>query len=245
MSLRTTSATELTVFAAASLSDALGEIGAAWEKETGNKIAFNFASSSMLAQQITYGSADIFLSADEAKMDQLASKGLILKDTRASILSNTLVVIVKKGSRLVFSKAADFANPDVASLALAQTETVPAGIYAREYLEKAGLWNQVKDKVIPTENVRAALAAVETGNADAGIVYKTDAAVFKDLRIAWEVARKDSPKISYSEAVISGTGQEYWLANFSSGWLPLPQSGCLKSLALLFSTARIGRDTLK
>jgi len=131
-----TNAGELTVFAAASLMDALKEIGARWEQAGGERVVFNFASSSTLEQQISAGApADVFLSADEAKMDQLAKQDLLLPGTRESILSNTLVIVVRKESRLSLTKAADIAN--VASLALAEPQTVPAGIYARECAGRA------------------------------------------------------------------------------------------------------------
>jgi len=217
-----TNAAELTVFAAASLMDALKEIGARWEQAGGESVVFNFASSSTLEQQISAGApADLFLSADEAKMDQLAKQDLILPGTRESILSNTLVIVVRKESRLSLTKAADIAN--VAALALAEPQTVPAGIYAREYLEKIGAWNAVKSKVIPTENVRAALAAVEAGNADAGIVYKTDAAISKELKIAWEVPASEGPKISYAAAILRATGQPELARKFLA-WLTSPEA---------------------
>ncbi len=215
-----TNAAELTVFAAASLMDVLHEIGARWEQASGNKAVFNFASSSTLERQVSAGApADVFLSADEAKMDQLAKQDLILPGTRETILSNTLVVVVRKKSLLSLTKAADIAQ--VSSLALAEPETVPAGIYAREYLEKIGFWDALKSKVIPTENVRAALAAVEAGNADAGIVYKTDEETSKDLKIAWEVPASEGPKISYAVAIMRATSQPELARKFLA-WLSSP-----------------------
>jgi molybdate transport system substrate-binding protein len=92
-------------------------------------------------------------------------------------------------------------------LALAEPQSVPAGIYAKQYLKAQKLWSKLIDRVVPTENVRAALAAVEAGNADAGIVYKTDAGISKKVRIAYEVARSEGPKISYPFAVVANTQQ--------------------------------------
>jgi molybdate transport system substrate-binding protein len=196
-------AAEVTVFAAASLSDALKEIAKTYEHASGDQLAFNLGASSTLALQIKQGApADIFFSADEAKMDDLARANLIAADTRVRLLSNTLAIVVNADAGAAIAAPADLAKPVVGRLALAEPQTVPAGIYAKEWLQKTGLWKNVIDKVVPTENVRACLAAVESGNADAGIVYKTDALISKKVRIAFEVAAADGPKISYPLAVI-------------------------------------------
>jgi molybdate transport system substrate-binding protein len=195
---------EVTVFAAASLTDSLKEIAAAYDNQSGEKVNFNFGASSLLARQIEEGApADIFFSADEAKMDGLEAKGLIVKETRKSRLSNSLVIVVasEKGAAIEMPK--DLATDKVKRLALAEPRTVPAGIYAKEYLQNQKLWPEVEAKVVPTENVRAALSAVEAGNAEAGIVYKTDAAMSKKVRIAYDVPASDSPAISYPMAVVS------------------------------------------
>jgi len=196
-------AAELSVFAAASLKEALTEIGARYEKESGDKVVFNFGASSTLARQIEQGApGDLFFSADEAKVDALEKKGLLLAETRRSLLSNTLVIVVNADAAKAPKSAADLAKPEIKKLALAEPATVPAGIYAREYLQKLGLWDAVKDKVVPTENVRAALAAVESGNVDAGIVYRTDALISKKVKVAVEVSAAEGPRISYSVAVV-------------------------------------------
>ncbi len=198
------SAAELHVFAAASLTDALKEIAPEYEKATGDKLILNLGASSTLARQIQEGApADLFLSADEEKMNGLEKEKLLLPGTRRSILSNTLVVVVPADSNLKVSGPADLAT--VRALALAEPKTVPAGIYAREYLQKKGLWDRISGRVVPTENVRAALAAVESGNVDAGIVYRTDAGISKRVRIAYEVPRADAPGISYPFAVLAAS----------------------------------------
>lgn len=200
-------AAELQIFAAASLTDALKEIGSAYEKETGDKLIFNFAASSILARQIQEGApADLFFSADEAKMDSLQKKGLILKDTRKSLLSNTLVIVIPFDGNVAIESANQLAKSNW-KIAMAEPQTVPAGIYAKEYLKKIGIWNQVIDRVIPTENVRAALAAVESGNVDVGIVYKTDANISKRVKIAYEIPDQEGPKISYPLAVVAESKQ--------------------------------------
>ena len=198
---------EVTVFAAASLSDAIREVSATFEKTTGDTVRLNLGASSILARQIQEGApADLFFSADEAKMDGLAQAGLIDASTRRSLLSNSLVVVVAADRGLTLASVHDLATPAVGRIALAETQTVPAGIYARQYLEQAGLWDAVVAKIVPTENVRAALAAVESGNVDAGIVYKTDALISRKVRVVWEVPCGEGPHISYPVAVVSGGG---------------------------------------
>lgn len=201
---RSLPAAELNVFAAASLADALKDIAQSYQATSGDTIRFNLGASSTLAVQIKHGApADVFFSADEAKMDDLAKAGLVVADTRRSLLSNTLVIVVSKDGGPAISRPNDLLNADVGRIALAEPQTVPAGIYAKEYLRKVGLWRNILDKVIPTENVRACLAAVESGNADAGFVYKTDALISKKVKIAYEIAATDGPKISYPVAVLT------------------------------------------
>ena len=201
-------AVEITVFAAASLTDALKQVATAYQKRSPDKILFNFAASSTLARQIEEGArADIFFSADEARMNALENKGLILKETRTSRLSNSLVIVVAAEGGAAIDNPQDLATQKVRRLALAEPKTVPAGIYAQEYLRKKNLWRSVESKVVPTENVRAALAAVEAGNAEAGIVYKTDASISKRVKVACEIPAKDGPDISYPMAIVSGSKQ--------------------------------------
>lgn len=196
------SAADVNVFAAASLTDCLKEIAGAYERQSGDKVVFNFGASSFLARQIEEGApADIFFSADEAKMDALEKKNLIVKDTRKSRLSNSLVIVVAADSTLSIQSAKDLAGEKVTRLALADPKTVPAGIYAKEHLEKLKLWPAIESKVIPTDNVRAALAAVESGNVEAGIVYKTDASLSKKVKVAHEIPIAEGPAISYPMAV--------------------------------------------
>lgn len=206
-------AAEVMVFAAASLSEALKEIATDYEKSSGDKIVFNLGASSMLARQIEEGApADVFFSADEAKMDGLEKKGLIRKETRVSRLSNSLVIVVAADGGEAVSKPEDLTK--IKRVALAETKTVPAGIYAKEYLQKINLWGELEGKVIATENVRGALAAVESGNVDAGIVYKTDAGISKKVKIAYEVPVKEGPQISYPMAVVKETKQPKAAAAF-------------------------------
>ncbi len=193
----------IVVFAAASLTDSLQEIAGAYTRQTGEKVALNFAASSTLARQIQEGApADIFFSADAAQMDSLDKKGLIVKETRRNRLSNSLVIVVARESKLAVASARDLTQAAVKRIALADPNSVPAGIYSREYLEKVGLWTALSPKVVPTDNVRAALAAVESGNVEAGVVYKTDAAISKKVKIAYAVPPAEGPAIVYPMAVV-------------------------------------------
>lgn len=199
---------EVTFFAAASLTNVLQEQAADWQKAGGEKVVFNFAASSALTVQISSGApADAFFSADEAKMDQLEKKKLLVPGSRQTLLSNTLVVVVAADSTLAIAGPQDLVK-NVRVLALAEPQTVPAGIYAKEYLRGVGVWSKAIDKMVPTDNVRAALAAVESGNADAAIVYATDALISKKVKIAWEIPSAEGPKISYPLALIAGAKEE-------------------------------------
>lgn len=197
------------VFAAASLTDALRETASSWERSAGIAVTFNFAASSLLARQIREGApADLFLSADEAQMDGLEKAGLVEPGTRRSILSNTLVVVVPEDSPLRIASEGDLAGPRVGTLALAEPTSVPVGVYSRRFLERAGFWNVISSKIVPTESARATLAAVGSGNVDAGIVYRTDALVSKKVKVAFEVPAQTGPAISYPFALVKGAPQE-------------------------------------
>jgi len=202
-------AAEITVFAAASLTDSLKQIAATYEKTSGDKIIFNFGASSTLARQIEEGApADIFFSADEAQMNRLAKRGLIDPATRMDRLGNSLVIIIPKNSAFRIRSAADLTNATARQrIALADPKAVPAGVYAKAWLEKLGLWTAIEPNVLPTENVRAALAAVASGNVYAGVVYKTDAAISKNVKIAYEVPPADAPDIRYPMALVKGSPQ--------------------------------------
>lgn len=197
------------VFAASSLVDALKETAAQYAKEASDKIVFNFAASSLLSRQIQAGApADIFFSADEVQMDALEQEGLVQTGSRKDILSNSLVIVAPAEAANKIRSAAGLTNASVRRIALADPRAVPAGVYAKAYLEKNRLWTAVAPKVVPTENVRAALAAVESGNVDAGIVFKTDAAISKIVKVVWEVPRDEGPSIHYPAAVLKESAQK-------------------------------------
>jgi len=199
----------VTVFAAASLTDALKEIGTAYEAKSGDKIAYNFAGSNVLARQIGQGApADIFFSADEAQMDNVAKAGLIDPATREDLLLNTLVIVGPADSPLQGFLPPDLAQPNIQRIALADPKAVPAGVYAKAYLTKLNLWSKIASKVVPTENVRAALAAVTSGNAEVGIVYQTDALSSKKAKVLYAVPLTDGPRITYPVALVKASGKD-------------------------------------
>ena len=202
----TAASAELLVSAAASLSDVLPEVAKSWEAQGGEKIAFNFAASSALVSQIEAGApVDLLVTADESTMGRLEKAALVLAGTRRPLLGNRLAVIVPTGSKIQLTKAAELANPGVKRLALADPEAVPAGKYAKAWLESLGVWASVEKRVVPTLNVRAALAAVAAGEADAGVVYLTDVGATATVRIAFTVPAGEAPPIVYPVAVIAGS----------------------------------------
>jgi molybdate transport system substrate-binding protein len=202
------SAAEVTVFAAASLADALKEIAPLYTKATGDTLRFNFGASGALAPQIKEGApADVIFSAEELRVDQLDKAGLLLPGTRRTLLANTLVIVVAADGGVQVKTLADLAKVGVKRIAIGEPATVPVGTYTKEYLQKTGDWQKLIDKVVPLDTVRAALAAVESGNAEAGFVYKTDALISKRVKIAIEVPRSQGPKITYPVAVLKGAKQ--------------------------------------
>lgn len=193
---------EVVVFAAASLADALREIGSAFEARTGHRVVLSFGGSNDLARQIRAGApAEVFVSASAERMDEVERAGLVASGQRVDLLSNRLVVVVPVSAAAGPTSAEGLTS--VRRLALGDPEAVPAGIYARRWLESRGLWERLRERVVPTLDVRAALAAVESGNADAGIVYRTDAAISKRVRVTLEVPEGEAPRIVYPGALLA------------------------------------------
>jgi molybdate transport system substrate-binding protein len=184
------------VFAAASTTNALNEVKAQFSQETGIAVETSYAASSTLAQQAVHGAgADLFISADTKWADFLAKQGLVVR--RQDILGNRLVVVVPSESQLEIQNLSDLCGSGIKHLALGETQSVPAGIYARQALTKDGLWEQIKDKVVSAEDVRQALAYVETGAAEAGIVYATDAAISKKVRVVAGIPEELTGPVRY------------------------------------------------
>jgi len=184
---------EITVYAAASLRDVLAEIAPVCETAAGVKLVFNFGGSNDLARQIVAANkADVFISADEGWMNHVAEAKLVDTQSRRRLLSNALVVVAASDTQLVARSARDLASLPVKWISLANPDAVPAGKYAKAWLAKAGTWEQVKDRVLPAPDVRAAMAAVEKGAAEVGVVYRTDAKLSKSLRVVHEVSEAES-----------------------------------------------------
>jgi len=196
-------ADEILVSAAASLTDVLKEISVSYQAKSKHTIKFNFGPSNGLARQIEEGApADLFFSADLPQMDTLDKNGRLEPSTRKNLLSNQLVIIVPADSKLAISSPKDLLKADVKKIALAEPSSVPVGVYSSKYLTDEGLWDQVKAKVVPVQDVRATLASVESGNVEAGFVYKTDAAISKKVKIVYEVPIDKGPKITYPAAIV-------------------------------------------
>jgi molybdate transport system substrate-binding protein len=170
---------ELIVSAAASLTNALKEVGGQFEKNhPGTKILCNFAASGSLLQQIAQGApVDVFASADQKTMNQAQEKGLIVPASRKNFVSNILVLIVPLDSQLALGGLQDLTQPEVKRVAVGNPATVPAGRYTQEALVKAGLWDKLMSKFILAESVRQVLDYVSRGEVDTGFVYSTDAAI--------------------------------------------------------------------
>jgi molybdate transport system substrate-binding protein len=196
-------ADDIFVSAAASLSDVLKEISTGYGSKSKHTVKFNFGPSSGLARQIEEGApADLFFSADLAQMDNLDKNGRLEPGTRKNLLSNQLVIIVPADSKPLISSPKDLLKTAVKRIALAEPSSVPVGVYTSKYLADEGLWDQVKAKVVPVQDVRATLASVESGNVEAGFVYKTDTAGSKKVKIVYEVPIDKGPKITYPVAIV-------------------------------------------
>jgi molybdate transport system substrate-binding protein len=200
---QTANGPSITVAAAVSLTESLTEVAAAWRAETGQELTFNFAGSNTLARQILQGApADVFVSADAVQMDRVEAGGAIVPGTRAAIARNRLVVVIPGAGRPRWPTAAPLESDAIATVALGNPDAVPAGAYAKAWLERVGLWERMRDRVVPMASVRAALAAVETGAADAAVVYRTDAGPSTRRTVVYEVPEAESPEIVYYAGVV-------------------------------------------
>jgi molybdate transport system substrate-binding protein len=193
------------VFAAASMKNALDEIAAQWQRETGKKVVISYAASNTLIKQIEQGApADIFISADLDWMDYGQQKNLVNAGTRSDLLGNHIVLVTAKESTLALKITPGFDLAGVLMgrrLAMANVDAVPAGKYGKAALEKLGVWDSVKDKIAQADNVRAALLLVSRGEAPLGIVYQTDAASDPTVKIVGTFPDDSHPPIIYPVAL--------------------------------------------
>lgn len=201
-------AADVTVFGAASLSNAMKDVAADYQKETGKTVAVSLAASSALARQIeASGGADIFISADEDWMDYLAKRNLIQKDSRENLLGNRLVLIAPEGSHVTVDVEPHFDLLGAlrgGRLAIADPGSVPAGKYGRAALTALGVWDSVAGHLANAENVRVALAYVARGEAPLGIVYQTDAKAEPKVKVVGVFPEDSHPPILYPAALLKG-----------------------------------------
>lgn len=208
-SLPALAAGKVSVFAAASLKNALDEVSAAWKAGTGKQTTNSFAASSALAKQIESGApADVFISADLDWMKYLSERKLIAEGSEVQLLGNTLVLVAPADSQAAVSIAPGF---DLAGLlnggklAMGDVKAVPAGKYGKAALEKLGVWTTVQGSLAQAENVRAALKLVATAEAPAGIVYGTDAAEDKAVKVLGTFPADSHPPIIYPAALTAAS----------------------------------------
>ena len=205
----------LTVFAAASMTDALTRAEAAYRAKTGRGWRLSFASSSTLAKQIEQGApADIFVSASESWMTYLQERDLLWPESRVALVSNALVLIAP-GDAAAANAGGTVVGPDTdivgmlgddGRLAVGDPDHVPAGIYAKEALEMLGLWAEAEPRLARADNVRAALALVARGEAPLGIVYATDAIDQPGIVVLGRFPTDSHRPISYPAAIVRGDG---------------------------------------
>jgi molybdate transport system substrate-binding protein len=197
-------AAEVRLFAAASLADVMRALEPAFAAATGHTLRMNFGSSGLLARQIVEGAgADVFFSADEWQLQRLDDAQLTIPPTRRVLAGNQLALVVPADATHPESFD-DLTGQRVRRIALGEPATVPAGAYAKAYLETLGRWDAVAPKIVPLDNVRAVLAAVAAGNVDAGVVYHTDVKTESRVRLVALVPPHDGPRIRYPAVVLKG-----------------------------------------
>jgi molybdate transport system substrate-binding protein len=207
---------ELTISAAASLTDVMEDLKAHYEEKSIHTLIMNYGSSGALQQQIEQGApADVFISAAERQMNALQEQGLIYTDSRVDLLENDVVLIVP-------AKRADKGIRDFASLrgdavrllTIGDPESVPAGRYAKEALSSLGLWEALGQKLVLAKDVRQVLTYVETGNVDAGIVYKTDALTSTAVKVVDTAPAGSHAPVIYPAAIVANSGERQAAENF-------------------------------
>ncbi|OEF95965.1 molybdate ABC transporter substrate-binding protein [Desulfuribacillus alkaliarsenatis] len=205
----------ITVSAASSLKDAMNAIQAAYVKHNPElNIIINMGSSGQLQQQIEQGApVDIFISAAQRQMNALADKGFIVTDSRVNLVRNEIVVIAHKDANMVTSFE-DLASPQVRFIGIGNPESVPAGSYAKEALETMELWDSLKDKLVHTLNVRQVLSYIELGNADAGIVYHSDALLSERIKVVAVAPETSHSPILYPAALIQSSRNNQHASQF-------------------------------
>ena len=192
---------EVLVSAASSLTDVLQRLAVLYGQRSSDRLVLNLAASNTLARQVAAGArVDLFVSADDAQMDAVAAD--LIPGTRVDLLVNQLAIVVPDDRPARFTSARDLLGSAIRRIAMGDPAAVPAGVYARTYLQKAGLWETLQPKIVPAGSVRLALAAVESGAADAALVYMTDVATASRAHLAYAVPAAEGPRIVYPAAVL-------------------------------------------
>lgn len=199
-------AADVNVFAAASMKGALDEIGAAFKAKTGTGIVATYAASGPLAKQIEAAApADVFISADEKWMDELAGKNLIKADTRKDIIGNSLVVVKQKDAKIDVDPAKLAAALGDDKLVIGDPKSVPAGNYAQSALTKLGEWDGLQKNIVMQDNVRSALALVSRGEAKLGIVYGSDVLSDPKTEVAASFPEDSHAPVRYPAAIVAAS----------------------------------------
>ncbi len=224
----------LLVSAAASLKDALEEIKPIYQQSKPNvNINYNFGASGALQQQIEQGApADIFISAGKRQVDALEQKGLLLPGTRSVLAKNRLVLVVPKNVTGITSLY-NLKESKIKRIAIGEPRSVPAGQYAQQVLQKLNIWWQVSSKLVYANNVRQVLAAVESGNADAGLVYATDAKISDKVKVVVAADEKYHSPIVYPLAVVKRTKNASAAKEFSQFLSSSQAKGILKKYGFI------------
>lgn len=197
----------ITVSAAVSLTDAMTAVAEQYGGAGHGGVRFNFGASNVLARQIVNGApVDVFVSADEAQMDVVAAAHLLVDGSRVDLLRNQLAVVVPSDRPRTMTSVRDLTTATFRRIAIGDPEAVPAGVYAKAFLERENLWTTLQPRLVPSSSVRAALAAVEAGGADAAIVYRTDARIALRATVAYVVPVERGPRIVYPGALVRGGG---------------------------------------
>ena len=193
------------IYAAASLTDAIGELAKRFEARHGGRVVASYGASNTLAQQIHEGAAPgVFISASVEWAEQVAGWGLVEPESRVELLGNALVVIVPRGATERPATVAQLADAKFARIAIADPVAVPAGKYAKAALEKAGIFDGLRGRIVAAQDVRTALSYVERGELPVGIVYATDAAVTDGVEVAFPVPPELYPKVVYPMVLVKG-----------------------------------------
>lgn len=205
----------ITVSAAISLANALEEAAPICAAAGAPPVSFNFGGSNTLARQIVNGApVDLFISADDRQMQVVEDAGAVARGTRVDLVGNRLAVVASPALASSIRTVRDLTRPEIRRIALGDPAAVPAGVYARKYLDATGMWDAIAPRVVPVANVRAALAAVDNGGADAAIVYESDTVVAHAARVAFVATDTDAPRIVYPAAIMARSARQTESAAF-------------------------------